>query len=44
MMPPMLVPKARLKPTTTQTRLMTPRATMLCSIVETTFLNPTIPP
>jgi hypothetical protein len=42
--PPMLSPKARLKPTKTQRRLITPRATMLCNIVETTFLKPTIPP
>ena len=39
-----LSPNARLKPTTTQTRLMTPSATTLWSIVETTFLKPTMPP
>ena len=41
---PMLSPNARLKPTTTQTRLMTPSATTLWSIVETTFLKLTMPP
>ena len=37
-------PKARLNPTSTQTMLITPSATTLWSIVETTFLNPTMPP
>ena len=37
-------PNARLKPTRTQSRLMTPSATTLWSIVETTFLKPTMPP
>src|SRR5438093_9801745 len=38
-----LVPKQRLKPTMTHSRLMTPRAMKLCSIVEITFLVLTIP-
>ncbi len=42
--PPRLSPKARLKPTATQIRLMTPSATTLWSIVETTFFRLTIPP
>ena len=37
-------PNARLKPKATQTRLITPRATKLCSIVEMTFRVPTMPP
>ena len=41
---PRLSPNARLNPTATQTRLITPSAITLWSIVETTFLNPTIPP
>ena len=39
-----LVPKARLKPTTIHSRLITPIATKLCSIVETTFFMRTMPP
>ena len=42
--PPRLSPKARLKPTTTHSRLMTPSATKLWSIVETTFFKRTMPP
>ena len=44
MMPWMLSPNARLKPTTTHRMLMTAIATTLCSIVDTTFLVRTIPP
>ena len=44
MRPPMLSPKARLKPTTTQIRLITPSAMKLWSIVEMTFLMRTMPP
>ena len=40
----MLSPKARLKPTTIHSRLITPSATKLWSIVETTFLMRTMPP
>ena len=40
----MLSPNARLKPTTTQRTVMTPSATTLWSIVETTFLKLTMPP
>ena len=42
--PPMSSPNARPKPTTTQTRLITPSAMTLWSIVETTFLKLTMPP
>ena len=44
MMPPRLSPKARLNPTTIHRMLMTPIATKLCSIVDTTFLVRTMPP
>ena len=40
----MLSPKARLKPTTIHRMLMTAIATKLCSIVETTFFERTMPP
>ena len=42
--PPMLSPKARLKPTTTQSTLTTPMAMKLCTMVEITLLPRTIPP
>ena len=42
--PPMSSPKARLKPTTYQSTLITPNATKLCSMVEITFLGLTMPP
>ena len=42
--PPIVSPNARLKPTTTQSMLITPMAMKLCSMVEITFLLFTIPP
>jgi hypothetical protein len=42
--PPMSSPKARLKPTTTHTMLMTIIAIRLWSIVEMTFFLRTMPP
>ena len=42
--PPMSEPKAKLKPITTHTTLITPIAIKLCSMVEMTFFLFTIPP
>ena len=42
--PPTSWPNASPKPTKTQTRLITPSAITLCSMVETTFLKLTMPP
>ena len=44
MIPPKLSPKARLKPTTTHSREITPIEMKLCNMVEMTFLSRTIPP
>ena len=44
MSPWKLSPKARLKPTSIHSMLITPIATKLWSIVETTFLVRTMPP
>ena len=42
--PPILSPKAKLKPTTTHKTLITPRAIKLCNMVEITLFLFTIPP
>ena len=42
--PPRLSPNARLKPTTIQMTLTTPRAMKHCNMVEMTFFGETIPP